>query len=59
VALAWLGDLMGLWKEWGWGYSMWNFEGSFGIIGHGRKGAHIENVMGYDVDRDMLDVDDE
>lgn len=56
VTLAWLADLMGLWKEWGWGYSMWNFEGNFGIIGHGRKGARIEKVMGYDVDRDMLEL---
>ncbi len=56
VALAWLGDLMGLWKEWGWGYSMWNFEGNFGIINHGRPGARYENVMGYEVDRDMLDL---
>ena len=33
---------------------MWNFEGDFGIIGHGREGARIEKVMGYDVDREML-----
>ena len=56
VALAWLSDLMGVWKEFGWGYSMWNFEGPFGIINHGRSGARSEEVMGYEVDRDLLNL---
>lgn len=56
VAVAWLSDLMGVWKEFGWGYSMWNFEGPFGIINHGRPHARYETVMGYEVDRDLLDL---
>lgn len=56
VALAWLSDLMGVWKEFGWGYSMWNFEGPFGIINHGRPDARYEQIMGYDVDRDLLNL---
>lgn len=56
VALAWLGDIMSLWKEWGWGWGMWQFEGAFGIINHGRPGAVYENYKGYQVDRALLDL---
>ncbi|HEY0867362.1 MAG TPA: cellulase family glycosylhydrolase [Fimbriimonas sp.] len=56
VALRWLGDLFSLWKEFGWGYAMWNFEGPFGIIGHRRPEARFEEVNGYRVDRDLLEL---
>ncbi|MCX7710703.1 MAG: glycoside hydrolase family 5 protein [Clostridia bacterium] len=56
AALRWLGDMMSLYKEFGWGYSLWNFEGEFGIIGHGRPGAVYELYKGYRVDRKLLDI---
>jgi hypothetical protein len=56
VALRWLSDLTGLYKEFGWGYSLWNFTGSFGIIEHGRPGTVYENYKGYKVDRQLLDI---
>lgn len=56
IALRWLGDLLGLYKEYGWGYALWNFEGAFGIIGHARACAHFEVVHGYRVDRDLLEL---
>ena len=56
VALRWLGDLFAVWKEFGWGYAMWNFEGAFGIIGHQRPGARWEEIGGYRVDRDLLEL---
>lgn len=56
VALRWLGDLFSLWKEYGWGYSMWNFDGDFGIIGHTRPGAVFEAMDGYRVDRQLFDL---
>jgi len=55
-ALRWLTDLLGLYREYGWGYALWNFEGPFGIVGHGRPGARIEPRGGYDVDVDMLEL---
>ena len=55
-ALRWLTDLFGLYREYGWGYAMWNFEGPFGIIGHGRPGARFEWRGGYDVDVDLLEL---
>jgi len=56
IALRWLGDLMEVFKENGWGYSMWNFEGSFGIVNHGRPGAVYKNIDGFDVDKTLLDI---
>jgi endoglucanase len=56
VALRWMSDLFGVYKEFGWGYSLWNFAGSFGIIDHGRAGARFEQINGYNVDRDLLDI---
>jgi endoglucanase len=55
-ALRWFGDLFGLWREFGWGYAMWNFAGPFGIVGHGRPGARFENRGGYEVDVDLLEL---
>jgi endoglucanase len=56
VALRWFGDLFSLWREYGWGWGMWNFGGPFGIIGHGREGAKIEIMDGYEVDRELLEL---
>lgn len=55
-ALRWFADLLSLFREFGWGYALWNFEGPFGIIGHGRTGARIEQRNGYAVDVDLLDL---
>jgi Endoglucanase len=55
-ALRWFGDLFGLFREFGWGYAMWNLEGPFGIVGHGRPGARVEQRHGYAVDVDLLEL---
>jgi len=56
VALRWFADLFSLWREYGWGWGMWNFVGPFGIIGHGREGARIEMIDGYEVDVELLEL---
>jgi hypothetical protein len=56
AALRWLEDLLSIYADFKWGYSLWEFEGSFGIIGHGRPGASYEPYGGYSVDRAMLDL---
>ena len=56
IALRWFKDLFSVFKEFGWGYSLWNFVGSFGIIGHQRPGTKFEELLGYQVDRDLLDL---
>ena len=55
-ALRWLTDVMSLWREFGWGYAMWNFVGPFGIVDHGRPGARIETRHGFEVDVDLLEL---
>ncbi|CAG0935786.1 endoglucanase [Thermoflexales bacterium] len=56
VALRWLTDLFGVYQEFGWGYSLWEFTGPFGLVQHGRPGARYENVHGFQVDRMLLDL---
>ena len=56
IALRWLADLLSIYKEFGWGYAMWGFQGPFGIIDHGRPGAKLESLAGYNVDRALLDI---
>ena len=56
VALRWLSDLFGVYREFGWGYALWNFTGDFGIVEHGRPGARYETVHGYNVDNDLLNL---
>lgn len=56
VAIRWFQDLFGLFQEFGWGYGMWNFEGPFGIVEHGRPGARYEEIDGYRVDVELLDL---
>ena len=56
VALAWMSDFLSLWKEAGWGHSMWNLRGSFGILDSGRKDVNYENFKGHKLDRKMLEL---
>jgi hypothetical protein len=56
VALAWYADVLALFREFRWGYALWNFKGPFGIIEHGRPGAVYETIGGLQVDRVLLDL---
>lgn len=56
VALRWLTDLFSVFKECGWGYALWTFADAFGIVAHGRPGAVYEQLLGYQVDRALLDL---
>ena len=56
IALRWLADILSVYKEFEWGYALWNFQGPFGIVEHGRPGDHYEQVAGYNVDRALLDL---
>lgn len=56
VATRWLRDLLSIYKEFGWGYALWNFKGPFGIIDHGRPNSTFESLLGYNVDRAQLDL---
>ncbi len=56
VCLAWMSDLLALWKEAGWGWSMWNLRGGFGIVDSGRTDVAYEDFHGHKLDRKMLEL---
>ena len=56
VVLAWMKDLLELWKESGWGWAMWNFRGSFGVVDSNRKDVNYEDFHGHKLDREMLNL---
>jgi endoglucanase len=56
VALAWMADLLALWKEAGWGWSMWNLQGAFGVVDSGRTDVPYESFHGHKLDRKMLEL---
>jgi endoglucanase len=56
VALAWMQDCVSLWKEVGWGNSLWNLRGSFGVLDSERTDVVYEDYKGHKLDRKMLEV---
>lgn len=56
VALAWMQDCVSLWKEAGWGNSLWNLRGSFGVLDSERADVAYEDYKGHKLDRNMLEV---
>jgi len=56
VVLAWMKDCLELWQEAGWGWALWNFRGSFGLLDSGRDDVAYEDVDGHRLDRAMLEL---
>lgn len=56
VCLAWMRDILSLWKEAKWGHSMWNLKGAFGVLNSERKDVVYENYKGHKLDRKMLEL---
>jgi len=56
VTLRWMRDFLELWKEEGWGWAMWNFRGSFGILDSRRSDVAYADFRGHQLDRKMLDL---
>jgi endoglucanase len=56
ACLGWMSDLLGLWKDAGWGWAMWNLRGSFGILDSGRADVAYEDFRGHKLDRKMLEL---
>lgn len=56
VALAWLKDQFDIFEENGWGWSLWNLTGSFGVMDSGRRDVKYENYKGHKLDRRMLEL---
>ena len=56
IALAWMSDCLAVWREVGWGNSLWNLRGNFGILDSGRKDVAYEDFRGHKLDRKMLEL---
>ncbi len=56
VTLAWMRDCLGLWKAADFGWALWNFRGSFGVLDSQRADVTYENFRGHQVDRKMLEL---
>ena len=56
VALAWMRDCLENWRAAGFGWSLWNFRGPFGILDSDRKDVTYETFKGHKLDRKMLEL---
>lgn len=56
VILRWAEDNLRLWQEARWGWALWNFRGSFGILDSGREDVRYEDFEGHQLDRRLLDL---
>jgi endoglucanase len=56
VVLRWARDYLTLWQAAGWGWALWNFRGSFGILDSGRGDVAYEDFHGHKLDRKLLEL---
>ena len=56
VVLGWMGDLLPLYQEAGFGWALWNFRGAFGVLDSGRTDVDYEDWHGHQLDRELLDL---
>jgi endoglucanase len=56
VALAWMSDCLSLFREAGWGWSLWNLRGAYGPVDSGRLDVEYEALEGHLLDREMLEI---
>jgi endoglucanase len=54
--LGWMSDLLALWKGAGWGWSLWNLRGGFGVLDSARKDVEYEPFRGHLLDRKLLEL---
>lgn len=54
IALAWMKAWLEEWKQSGFGWALWNFRGSFGVLDSGRSDVKYEDWRGHKLDREML-----
>jgi hypothetical protein len=56
VVLRWMRDCLANWDAAGWGWALWNFRGSFGVLDSEREDVAYEDWNGHKLDRQMLDL---
>ncbi len=56
ITIAFLSDLMNFFLENDIGWSLWNFQGSFGVLNSGRTDCNYDTFHGNSLDSEMLDI---
>ena len=56
VVLRWAEDCLANWQKAGWGWAMWNFRGSMGVMDSDRSDIRYENFEGHKLDRKLMDL---
>ncbi len=56
VTLKFMEDYLALWKEAGWGWSIWGISGGFGVVDAERPGIVLEDYKGKKINRPMLEL---
>ncbi len=54
VVLRWMEDCLANWQEAGFGWALWQFRGSFGVLDSQRGDVDYEDWEGHKLDRKML-----
>lgn len=54
--MAWMADILAVWKAANWGWAMWNFRGGMGVADSDRTDVTYETIDGVKVDRAMLEL---
>ncbi|MGO9112063.1 MAG: glycoside hydrolase family 5 protein [Thermoguttaceae bacterium] len=56
VVLRWADDCLSNWQKAGWGWAMWNFRGSMGVLDSDRSDVQYEDFEGHKLDRKLMDL---
>ncbi len=54
VVLAWMKDCLANWNEAGWGWTLWNLRGSFGVLDSNRGDVSYTSWRGHELDSAMM-----
>jgi len=56
IVLRWAEDCLANWQQAGWGWALWNFRGSFGVLDSERPDVPYEDFEGHKLDRKLMDL---
>ena len=54
--LAWMEDVLRMFRQHGWGWALWNLDGTFGILDTPRTDCEFEDFHGHRLDRKALEL---
>lgn len=56
VVLSWMEEMLKRWKTAGWGWALWNYRGTFGILDSARSDVQYRDYKGQKLDQAMLNL---